>query len=146
MRVAGYIRVSTNKEWQKESPEMFNVRGDTLNKLIKIMLIFLIVLIFVFVLVLFVKVQTTKTIYEKRVTNYLLNEQGYEKKEIKSVEGEWGIKLPQVYTIVVFKDEPLVKYIYFAHDEVVQVNYILSEELKKSNIDSYKLKHYVPYE
>ncbi|MGE7923939.1 DUF3139 domain-containing protein [Viridibacillus arvi] len=117
-----------------------------MNKLIKIMVIFLLVLIFAFVFVLFVKVQTTKTIYEERVTNYLLNEQGYEKKEIKSVEGEWGVKLPQVYTVVVFKDEPLVKYIYFAHDGVIQVNYILSEDLKKSGIDSYKLKHFVPYE
>ncbi|MGE7839083.1 DUF3139 domain-containing protein [Viridibacillus arvi] len=116
-----------------------------MKKLIKIMVICLLVLIFVFVFVLFVKVQTTKTIYEKRVTNYL-NEQGYEKKEIKSVEGEWGVKLPQVYTVVVFKDEPFVKYIYYAHDGVVQVDYILSEELKKSGIDSYKLKHYVPYE
>jgi hypothetical protein len=92
----------------------------------------------------YLKIEITKTEYEKRVTSYLLDEKGYEKKDIKSVDGIYGVKLPPFYVIVVFEDEPYVKYIYYAHDGVNQIEYILTEEAIKSNINKSDLKNYDP--
>lgn len=90
------------------------------------------------------KIENTKTEYEKRVTSYLVDEKGYEKKDIKSVDGIYGVKLPPYYVVVVFEDEPYVKYIYYAHDGVNQIEYILKEEAIKININKSELKNYDP--
>lgn len=113
-----------------------------MRKFKKIVVIFLLLLIFVS----FIKVQMTKNVYEERVSNFLLNEQGYDKKEIKFIKVKWGFKLPAFYTIVTFEDEPFVEYIYFAHNGVKQFEYILTEEGKKKGIIESELKHYVPFE
>ncbi|ETT81057.1 DUF3139 domain-containing protein [Viridibacillus sp. FSL R5-0477] len=115
-----------------------------MRKIKKIIAIVLLVLILVSAL----KIQNIRTTYEERVNSYLLNEQGYEKKEIKSIKTKYNFKMPPFYTIVIFEDEPFVKYCYFAHNEgrVKQFDYILTEEAKKIDIDESKLKHYVPYE
>ncbi|MEX3624937.1 DUF3139 domain-containing protein [Viridibacillus arvi] len=115
-----------------------------MRKIKKIIAIVLLVLIIFSAL----KIQNIRTTYEERVNSYLLNEQGYEKKEIKSIKTKYNFKMPPFYTIVVFEDEPFVKYGYFAHnkDRVGQFEYTLTEEAKKRGIDESKLKHYVPYE
>ncbi|WP_245827572.1 DUF3139 domain-containing protein [Paenisporosarcina indica] len=116
-----------------------------MSRLKKIMVTFLVIVLFV-VIVTFVKIQDIKNTYEKSVTNYLLHEQGYEKNEIKSVEGIWRFKLPAFYTVVVFEDEPFVQYIYYAHNGVKQIEYSLTYEGIEKGIDETKLKHYVPFD
>ncbi|QFF99298.1 DUF3139 domain-containing protein [Psychrobacillus glaciei] len=118
--------------------------GEILSKkVIIILLIFLVLICGIFFIHL--KIENTKTEYEKRVTSYLVNEKGYEKKEIKSVEGKYGVKLPPYYVVVVFEDEPYVKYIYYAHDGVNQMEYILTNDAIKLNINKSELKHYYPF-
>ena len=114
-----------------------------MGKLKKIMIIFLIGLI----ITPFVYVQINKIIYTKRVNTYLVGEQDYKKTEIESVKGKWGFKLPPFYTVVVFKDEPFVEYIYFAHNRILQGDYITTEEGKRKQVtgsDIKYLKHYDP--
>ncbi|KOO49121.1 DUF3139 domain-containing protein [Viridibacillus arvi] len=118
--------------------------GAILNKKVKIILFIFLVIICAVFFAAYLKIEITKTEYEKRVTSYLLDEKGYEKKDIKSVDGIYGVKLPPFYVIVVFEDEPYVKYIYFAHDGVNQIEYILTEEAIKSNINKSDLKNYDP--
>ena len=108
------------------------------------MVTFLVIILLV-VIFAFIKIQDTKNIYEKRVTNYLLDE-GYEKKEIKSIEVIYGFKMPAFYTVVVFEDEPYVKYIYYAHNGVKQMEYTLTDGGIEKGIDETKLKHYVPFD
>ena len=91
-------------------------------------------------------VQINKIIYANRVTNYLLQEKQLSKEEIQSVKGVWGKKLPSFYSVVTFKDEPYVEYIYFAHREVMQFGYRLTEEGKQAGISESDLKHYEPFE
>jgi len=92
----------------------------------------------------FVYVKSNKLIYANRVEAYLIDEQKYREDEIKSIEGVWGIMLPSFYATVVFKNEPEVKYIYFAHNEVLQFDYMITEAGKEKGIAKSKLKHYVP--
>ncbi|MBD2869062.1 DUF3139 domain-containing protein [Paenibacillus arenilitoris] len=105
------------------------------------------VLVFAFALVVtpYVYVQINKIVYDDRVTNYLIEEEGYKAEEIRSVKGVWGIKLPPFYAVVVFNDEPFVEYIYFAHNDVLQFGYGISDEGKQKGITEADLKHYVPY-
>jgi hypothetical protein len=93
-----------------------------------------------------VYVQVNKIIYANRVTNYLIVEGKYNREEIASVKGVWGIKLPSFYAVVIFKDEPDVEYVYFAHNEVLQFSYRLTEEGRENGITESELKHYVPLE
>jgi len=83
-------------------------------------------------------------IYAQRVTNYLMDVNGYKKEDIKLVEGVWGIKLPSFYVVVVFADEPYVEYTYFAHNSVLQFSYTINEDGKRKGITEADLKHYVP--
>lgn len=91
-----------------------------------------------------VYVQVNKKIYETRVTNYLIKDMGYTREEIKTVEGVWGFKLPQFYTIVVFENEPYVEYTYFAHNKVLQFEYRITEEGKQKGITKEDLKNHDP--
>jgi hypothetical protein len=90
----------------------------------------------------FIYVQANKVIYKNKVTNYLIEEKGYKKEEIKSVEGVWGVKLPPFYTVVIFENEPYVEYIYFAHNEIMQFEYTLTDEGKQKGITEEGLKNY----
>ncbi|KOO51702.1 DUF3139 domain-containing protein [Viridibacillus arvi] len=119
--------------------------GGILNKKVKIILFIFLLLICAVFFAAYLKIEITKTEYEKRVTSYLVDEKGYEKKYIKSVDGIYGVKMPPFYVIVVFEDEPYVKYIYYAHNGVNQMEYVLTEEAKKSNIDKSDLKNYDPF-
>lgn len=92
----------------------------------------------------FIYVQINKMLYENRVVNYLIEVKGYKEEEIKSVEGLWGMKLPSFYANVVFVDEPLVEYIYFAHDDVHQFDYRILDKGKKKKITEADLKHFAP--
>ncbi|MFF3099759.1 DUF3139 domain-containing protein [Viridibacillus arvi] len=118
--------------------------GEILSKKVKFILFIFLMLIFTVFLAAYLKIEITKTEYEKRVTSYLEDEKGYEKKDIKSVDGIYGVKMPPFYVVVVFEDEPYVKYIYFAHNGVKQIKYILTEEAIKSNINKPDLKNYNP--
>ncbi|MFB6367678.1 DUF3139 domain-containing protein [Paenibacillus elgii] len=109
-----------------------------MRKLKKVMLVMLIGLI----LTPFVYVQLNKVIYANKVTKYLLEKQNYKENEIKSVKGIWGIKLPPFYATVVFEDEPYVEYIYFAHNDVLQFGYNITEEGRNRGITQSDLKHY----
>ncbi|MDQ0888758.1 hypothetical protein QFZ81_003846 [Paenibacillus sp. V4I9] len=94
----------------------------------------------------FLYVAINKMLYDYRVTNYLIEEKGYRTEEIKSVKGVWGIKLPPFYAVVVFKDEPFVEYVYFAHrpNHILQFSYRITDvEQQKAKSD---LKHLVPIE
>jgi uncharacterized protein YxeA len=113
------------------------------NKMKKIRIALLVLLVLV-LLSPFVYVQVNKMIYAKKVNAYLLEEERYSKDEIQSVKGVWGVKLPSFYVVVVFKDEPDVEYIYFAHDTIMQFEYRLTPEGKTRGITRSKLKHYIP--
>ncbi|OAB45254.1 DUF3139 domain-containing protein [Paenibacillus glacialis] len=108
--------------------------------------IIIVIIITILVVTPIVYVQANKIIYANRVTNYLLEEQKYSREEIESVEGVWGIKLPSFFSVVTFKDEPYVEYIYFAHNEVLQFGYRLTEEGKEEGITESDLKYYDPFE
>ncbi|MBY0161453.1 DUF3139 domain-containing protein [Cytobacillus firmus] len=110
-------------------------------KKIKIALLVLLVLV---LLSPFVYVQANKMIYAKKVNAYLLEEEHYTQDEIQSVQGIWGVKLPPFYVVVVFKDEPEVEYIYFAHDTIMQFEYRLTPEGKDRGITRSMLKHVIP--
>lgn len=104
----------------------------------------IVIVIMILVITPFVYVQANKMIYKNRVTNYLLETQSYSKEEIESVKGIWGIKLPSFFAVVIFKDEPNVEYVYFAHNEVLQFGYRLTQEGTRRGITVSDLKHYVP--
>lgn len=109
----------------------------------KLKIAILVLLVFV-LLSPFVYVQANKMIYAKKVNAYLLDEEHYSKDEIQSVKGVWGVKLPPFYVVVVFKDEPEVEYIYFAHSSIMQFEYRLTPEGKALGITRSELKHYIP--
>ncbi|GAA0489649.1 hypothetical protein GCM10008986_14390 [Salinibacillus aidingensis] len=80
-----------------------------------------------------------KKVYENRVTDYLVEEQGYKKEEITSVEGVWGFKMPKFYTTVTFENEPYVEYTYYAHDGVRQFDYeIIDGKQKEMSVEDLK--------
>ncbi|QHS21484.1 DUF3139 domain-containing protein [Virgibacillus sp. MSP4-1] len=84
-------------------------------------------------------VEVNKKIYENRVTDYLVEEQGYEKEDIASVKGVWGVKMPNFYTTVIFENEPYVEYTYFAHNGVGQFDYeVIDGEHKEINVEDLK--------
>ncbi|MEF2965844.1 DUF3139 domain-containing protein [Paenibacillus sp. M1] len=89
-------------------------------------------------------VQANKQIYANRVTDYLVEEQNYNKDDLKSVKGVWGVKLPSFFVTVTFKDEPNVEYIYFAHNEVIQFSYRPAQG--DNDIEEAELKHFDPFE
>jgi len=89
----------------------------------------------------FIYVEVNKSIYAERVIRYLMEEKGFEKDEIRSVTGVWGIKLPPFYAVVKFADEPGVEYIYFAHDGVHQFSHNITDEGRESGVTDAALKH-----
>ncbi|WP_449445590.1 DUF3139 domain-containing protein, partial [Ureibacillus acetophenoni] len=95
----------------------------------------------VIVLSRFIYIEVNRNNYENKVTNYLLNDMGYDKSEIASVEGVYGFKLPEFYTIVIFENEPYVEYTYFAHKEVLQFDYQIIDS-KYDGITKKELKNY----
>ncbi|WP_181351133.1 DUF3139 domain-containing protein [Thalassobacillus sp. CUG 92003] len=88
----------------------------------------------------FIYVEVNKNVYENRVNHYLLEEKGYDKEEIASVEGVIGLKMPPFYTTVIFENEPYVEYTYFAHNEVIQFDYKITDEEHKG-INEEELKN-----
>ncbi|QFF98981.1 DUF3139 domain-containing protein [Psychrobacillus glaciei] len=111
----------------------------------KIFKITLLIILIGIVIVPIVSIQANKYIYKNRVTTYLIEEKGFKKQDIESVEGVWGFKLPAFYAIVTFKNEPYVEYTYFAHDnDVFQFNYEIIEEGQKEGIKEEDLKNYNP--
>ncbi|MCZ8542306.1 DUF3139 domain-containing protein [Psychrobacillus psychrodurans] len=97
------------------------------------------------VIVPLVSIQANKYIYKNRVTTYLIEEKGFEKEDIGSVEGKWEFKLPAYYAVVTFKNEQYVEYTYFAHDkDVFQFNYNITEEGQKEGIKVEDLKNNNP--
>lgn len=111
----------------------------------RILRITLLVILIGIVIVPIVSIQANKYIYKNRVTTFLIEEKGFEKEDIESVEGVWGFKLPVFYAIVTFKNEPYVEYIYFAHDnDVFQFNYQITDEGQKKGIKEEDLKNYNP--
>ncbi|MCZ8534885.1 DUF3139 domain-containing protein [Psychrobacillus psychrodurans] len=112
------------------------------NKIIKITLLSILAGL---VIVPLVSIQANKYIYKNRVTTYLIEEKGFEKDDIESVEGKWGFKLPAYYAVVTFKNEPYVEYTYFAHDkDVFQFNYNITDTGQKEGIKEEDLKNYNP--
>lgn len=114
------------------------------NKKTKMILIATLIFLILLIVTPFAYVQANKRIYAQRVTDYLLQNQNYKREEIQSVQGVWGKKLPSFYAVVVFKDEPQVEYVYFAHNDVIQVSYRLTQEGKEKDMTEKDLKHYDP--
>ena len=54
------------------------------------------------------------------------------------------MKLPAFYSVVTFKNEPEVEYIYFAHNDVFQYSYQLTDEGQRDGINEEDLKNYNP--
>ncbi|GED70144.1 hypothetical protein BRE01_38460 [Brevibacillus reuszeri] len=99
------------------------------------------VVLLALVLTPFVYVQANKMIYADRVMEHLLKKEKILPEQIQSVTGEWSKKLPAFCAIVVFTDEPEVEYVYFAHNEVIQFGYRLTEEGKQQGLQEQNLKH-----
>ncbi|MFC3749959.1 DUF3139 domain-containing protein [Paenibacillus sp. GCM10012306] len=117
-----------------------------MNTKIRTLAIIIGALVAIFVVTLVAYVQVNKIVYANRVTNYLIEEKKYSREEIASVKGVWGIKLPPFYSVVIFKDEPDVEYVYFAHNEVLQFSHRSIQEGRENGITESELKHYVPLE
>lgn len=82
------------------------------------------------------------TFYEYKVQKYLLEDKGYEEKEIASIVEKSEIGgIPPSWVEVVFKNEPYVKYIYFAHSRVQQDSYSIIDEQNKGKITVEDLKN-----
>ena len=113
-----------------------------MRKFLKIAL-FVAIIVLVIIMSRFIYIEVNKNIYENKVTNYLLKEMGYDKSKITSVEGIYGFKLPEFYTIVIFENEPYVAYTYFAHNEVLQFEYEVIDS-KYIGITKKELKNYDP--
>lgn len=80
--------------------------------------------------------------FANRVSEYLIEEKGYKKEEIKSIKGVWGKKLPAFYVVVIFMDEENIEYTYFAHGNVRQIEYRIIDG-KSVTVD--ELKNYEPF-
>ena len=91
----------------------------------------------------FIYIEVNRFIYKNRVTNYLIEEKGYDESEIASVEGVYGFKMPEFYTVVIFTNEPYVEYIYFAHGSVSQFEYQIIDA-QYDNLSQDELKNYDP--
>ena len=113
-----------------------------MRKFLKIAL-FVAIIVLVIILSRFIYIEVNKNNYENKVTNYLVKEMGYDKSEIASVEGVYGFKLPEFYTIVIFENEPYVEYTYFAHDEVLQFDYEIIDR-EYIDVTQKELKNYDP--
>lgn len=112
-------------------------------KRFKIVLLFAI-LVLVIIVSRLIYIELNIHIYEHRVENYLINELRYDQRDIASVKGVYGFKLPEFYTVVVFTNEPYVEYLYFAHDGVLQYEYqIIDKEFNEVTKDD--LKNYDPH-
>lgn len=105
--------------------------------------LFVAIIVLIIILSRFIYIEVNKNNYQNRVTNYLLKEMGYAKNEIALVEGVYGFKLPEFYTIVIFENEPYVEYTYFAHEEVLQFDYEITDN-KYIEITKKELKNYDP--
>ncbi len=92
----------------------------------------------------FIYVQVNKRIYANRVNRYLVEEKHYRKDEIQSVRGVWGKKLPSFYAVAVFKDEPQVEYVYFAHDDIIQFGFSSPNAKDGVELQPKDVKHYEP--
>lgn len=101
------------------------------------------IIVIILVLLPFGYVQYNKMAYAQRVSDYLLEQKHHKQSEILSVTGVWNGKLPPFSADVVFADEPEVVYIYFAHNDVIQFGYRLTEEGKKKGIEKKDLRHFV---
>jgi hypothetical protein len=73
-----------------------------------------------------------------------VEEKHYRKDEIQSVSGVWGKKLPPFYAVTVFKDEPQVEYVYFAHDDIIQFEYRVAGAVTGVELQQKDVKHYEP--
>ncbi|MGN7477120.1 DUF3139 domain-containing protein [Solibacillus silvestris] len=88
-------------------------------------------------------VQINKVMYASKVSDYLIEEKGYKKEEIKSIEGVWGKKLPAFYVVVIFKNEPNIEYTYFAHSGVGQFEFraVDGKEITTDELTNYDPKN-----
>lgn len=113
-----------------------------MRKLLKIAL-FVTIIVLVIILTRFIYIEVNKNSYKNKVTNYLLEEMGYDQSEIALVEGVYGFKMPEFYTIVIFENEPYVEYSYFAHGGISQFDYRIIDR-KYIGITKKELKNYAP--
>ena len=105
--------------------------------------LFVAILILIITLLGFTYIEVNKNIYKNKVTNYLLEDIGYDMNEIASVKGVYGFKLPKFYTIVIFENEPYIEYTYFAHNKVLQFNYEIIDK-QYIGVTKNTLKNYDP--
>ncbi|MBD8033018.1 MULTISPECIES: DUF3139 domain-containing protein [Solibacillus] len=105
--------------------------------------IFIAILVLGLILARFLYIEVNKSIYKNRVSDYLITEMGYDESEIAKVEGVYGFKMPEFYVAVVFKNEPYVEYLYFAHGRVSQYEYQIIDSQYK-NLSQDELKNYEP--
>lgn len=104
----------------------------------KYLIVFLIVIIILPVLY----IQSNKVMFANRVLEYLIEEKGYQKEEIKLIKAVWGKKLPAFYVVVIFKDEENIEYTYFAHGNVRQVEF---RTIDGTPVTADELKNYEPF-
>ena len=105
--------------------------------------IFIAILVLALIFARFIYIEVNKSIYKNRVSDYLITEMGYDESEIAKVEGVYGFKMPEFYVAVVFKNEPYVEYLYFAHGRVSQYEYQIIDSQYK-NLSQDELKNYEP--
>lgn len=81
-----------------------------------------VLLVLLVILVPVTYVQANQLIYADRVKEYLIQQKHYREQDIASVQGVWGMKMPDFYVKVIFRDEPYATYIYYAHRPVIQTD------------------------
>jgi hypothetical protein len=139
-------------DWMEfgEYDEFFQKKPKSKKRKILYTLCFLtisIIIIWFIISPFFINKEKEPTFFEHKVKNYLIDEKGYSEDEIQSIieKGEIG-SIPPRYVVVVFKNEPYVEYTYFAHHQVIQFSYQISDEKYKDTIREEDLKNFDPTE
>ncbi|MFJ8520266.1 DUF3139 domain-containing protein [Lysinibacillus xylanilyticus] len=105
---------------------------------------FLITLSIILIIVssIFLYIQLKKQLSANTVMDYLIEEKGYKKSEIITLESKWTfLGIPKYHVEVTFKNEPNIVYLYFANDLRGQFEYY---EINGETIPPEDLKKYDP--
>ncbi|MBD8038534.1 DUF3139 domain-containing protein [Solibacillus sp. A46] len=121
---------------------LFQFDGGGMSRRFRVIL-YIAIIVLALIFARFIYIEVNKSIYKNRVSNYLITEMGYDEDEIAKVEGVYGFKMPKFYATVVFKNEPYVEYLYFAHGSVLQFEYQIIDPQYK-NLSQDELKNYDP--
>lgn len=106
----------------------------------RIFIILAILILIIFASVAFIQLKKHQA--SDNVMQYLTEEKGYEKSEIITFASKWNFfGIPKYHVEVIFRNEPNIVYLYFAHDVKGQFEYYV---IDGKTIPTENLKNYDP--